>query len=243
MPDRKSLRLSAVLLLVGLLLFVGTTALHPGGDANNHPVIFEVYAASHEWNGVHLGEFTGMAVLIAGLIVLVFAFNTSERTPGVAGWLGGISAVAALALYGVLQAVDGVALERAVDAWASAPAAEKAARYASAEAIRWLEEGTRSYQDILLGLAIVLLGVMVSRAEKVREANFNLRPIGYMMGLSGVAWVVQGWVLSNEGFSPTHTLTIIIAEILTLLWIIWLLVAAWRIQEPASVQAGYRSNP
>ena len=35
---------------------------------------------------------------------------------------------ATLALYGVLQAVDGVALKQAVNVWASAPDAEKAAR-------------------------------------------------------------------------------------------------------------------
>ncbi len=37
MVDRKSLRLSAVFLFVGLLLLVGMTTLHPGGDANNQP--------------------------------------------------------------------------------------------------------------------------------------------------------------------------------------------------------------
>ena len=50
-----------------------------------------------------------------------------------------------LALYGVVMAVDGVALKQAVNAWASAPVAEKAARFASAEAIRWIEWGARSY--------------------------------------------------------------------------------------------------
>ncbi len=232
MVDRKSLRLSAVLLFVGLLLFVGMTALHPDGDANNHPAVFAEYAARPEWDGVHLGEFAGMGVMIAGLLVLVFAFNTRERTPGVAGWLGAISAGGAFALYGALQAVDGVALERAVNAWANAPAAEKAARFASAEAVRWLEEGTRSYQDIMLGLAFILLGIMVIGAVR------NLRPIGYLMGLSGVAYLAQGWVLSNEGFSPTHSLTIIISEILVLIWTIWLLVAAWRIKEPAGAPTG-----
>jgi hypothetical protein len=48
-----------------------------------------------------------------------------------------------LALYGVLQAVDGVALKQVVDAWASAPEAEKVERFATAEAIRWLEWGVR----------------------------------------------------------------------------------------------------
>ncbi len=90
----------------------------------------------------------------------------------------------------------------------------------------------------MLGLAILLIGIMVIRSIKVREANFSLRPIGYLMGLSGVAWIVQGWVLSNEGFSPNHTLTIIIAEIITLLWILWLLIAAWRIKELAEAPTG-----
>src|SRR5207245_1108835 len=58
-----------------------------------------------------------------------------------AGRFGAASAVVALALYGVLQAVDGVANKQVDDAWVAAPAADKAARFASAEAIRWLEWG------------------------------------------------------------------------------------------------------
>ena len=104
MADHKSLRLSPVLLFVGLLLFVGITALHPGGDAINHPAVFAEYAASPQWGPVHLGEFAGMVVTISGLLALVFAFNTQQRTPGLVGWLAAILAVAALALYGVLQA-------------------------------------------------------------------------------------------------------------------------------------------
>jgi len=46
--------------------------------------------------------------------------------------------------------VDGVALKQAVDAWASAPDVEKVARFASAEAIPWLEWGVRNYQDFTL---------------------------------------------------------------------------------------------
>jgi len=50
-----------------------------------------------------------------------------------------------------------------VDAWATAPDAEKAARFASAEAIRWLEWGVRSYQDFTLGLALLLAAAAVAR--------------------------------------------------------------------------------
>jgi hypothetical protein len=92
------------------------------------------------------------AVLLisAGLLALYFALDVRA---GGAAWvarLGAVSAAVALGLYGVLQAVDGVALKQAVNAWASAPEAEKAARFASAETIRWLEWGTRSYQSFML---------------------------------------------------------------------------------------------
>jgi len=52
--------------------------------------------------------------------------------------------------------VDGVALKQAVDAWASAPEVEKSVRFASAEAIRWLEWGVRSYQSFMLGVTFLL---------------------------------------------------------------------------------------
>ena len=69
----------------------------------------------------------------------------------------------ALTLYGMVMAVDGVALKQAVNASARAPDAEKAARFASAEAIRWIEWGARSYHNLALGLALLLLAAAVGR--------------------------------------------------------------------------------
>jgi len=126
-----------------------------------------------------------------------------------------------LALYGVLQAVDGVALKQAVNAWASAPKAEKAARFASAEAIRWLEWGVRSYQDFALGLALLQFAAVVVRTACVP------RPIAYLMGLSGVTYLVQSWVAGAEGFSPTQSVAIVLAWAMSLVWMIWLAVIAW----------------
>jgi hypothetical protein len=77
---------------------------------------------------VHLGQFVGMAVIIAGLLVLYFALDLRAGGAASVARLAAVSAAVALGLYGVLQAVDGVALKQAVDAWASAPDAEKAAR-------------------------------------------------------------------------------------------------------------------
>jgi hypothetical protein len=122
-------------------VYVVVTQLHAAGNANNHPAVFAEYAGSGSWTAVHLGQFAGMASLLAGLLALFFALDVQAGTASWAGRFGAASAVATLALYGTLQAVDGVALKQAVSAWASAPDAETAARFASAEAIRWLEWG------------------------------------------------------------------------------------------------------
>jgi hypothetical protein len=221
---RTSLRLSAGLLLAGQLLYIVVTQFHAGGDANNHPTIFAAYAANGIWTAVHLGQFASMAILLAGLLTLFFALDGQDGTARWAGRCGAASVAATLALYGVLQAVDGVALKQAVDAWASAPEAEKAARFASAEAIRWLEWGVRSYQDFTLGLALLLFAAAVLRTVWIP------RPIACVMGLCGLTYLVQGWVAGSEGFSPTQSFAIVLAWVLSLAWMIWLVVVAWRMQ-------------
>jgi hypothetical protein len=166
-----------------------------------------------------------MAILLAGLLALFFALHLREGAARWAGRFGAASAVLALALYGVLQAVDGVANKQADDAWVAAPAAEKAARFASAEAIRWLEWGARSYHDFALGLALLLFAAAVARTAWIP------RPIAYLMGLSGLTYLVQGWVVGSEGFSGTHTILILLAWALSLAWMIWLAIAAWRMHD------------
>ena len=145
------------------------------------------------------------------------------------GLFGAISAVMALALYGVASAVDGVALKQAVDAWASAPAAEQMARFASAEAIRWLEWGTNSYWNFMQGLALVLYAIVIVWTARVP------RPIGYLMGLSGLAFIVLGWLVGTEGFTSANTVPTYAGHGLNDAWMIWLLIVAWRRKE--SVQA------
>ncbi len=222
-----SLRLSAILMLVGQLLYIVITLFHAGGNDDDHPTEFAGYAASAIWTAVHLGQFVGMAILLAGLIALFFALDAQAGTARLASRFGAAAATAALGLYGVLQAVDGVALKHAVDAWASAPDAEKAARFASAEAIRWLEYGMRSYQNFALGLALLLGAVAVMRMARVSRA------IAVLMGLSGLTYFVQGWVVSTAGFSGTESLAIELAFVLDLVWMVWLIIAAVRMRDAA----------
>jgi hypothetical protein len=86
--------------------------------------------------------------------------------------------------------------------------------------MRWLEWGTRSYHDYALGLALLLLAAAALRAAKIPSA------VAFLMGLSGVAYLVQGWVVGAEGFSSTHTVMILVAWAITLIWMTWLAVLA-----------------
>ena len=134
---------------------------------------------------------------------------------------GAAAAVAGLALYAALQAVDGVALKHAVDAWAAAAEPAKAARFATAEGIRWLEWGMRSYQSFVLGAALMLTGAVVVAARRVP------RPIGYLMAVSGLAYLAQGWIVGAEGFSTANTIPTLAGIVLILVWSVWLLISAW----------------
>jgi hypothetical protein len=231
---RTSLRLSATLLLAGQLVYILVTQFHADGDANNHPAVFAEYAGSGIWKGVHVGQFAAMAILLAGLMALFFAVDVRDETARWTGRFGASSAVVALALYGVLQAADGVANKEVDDAWVTAQGTEKTARFASAETVRWLEWGARSYHDYALGLALLLFAAALIRTAWV------VRPLAYLVGLSGLAYLVQGWVVGSEGFSQTHTILILVAWVVSAVWMIWLAVIAWRMPDPV---AGHLTAP
>ena len=228
MVDRSSLRLSATLVVIGEVLFAIVTLFHAAGPANNHPVVFAGYARSASWIPVHFGQFVFMAVLLLGLFVLCFALNVRSGALEWVGRFAAVSVVVALALYGVLQAVDGIALKHAVDAWANAPEAEKATRFASAETVRWLEWGMNSYQNFTFALSLILLATVIVGTARIP------RPIGYLMGLAAIPNLVQSWVVGNEGFSVSWLAGSLssVGLPLMLAWSIWLLIVAWRMKEP-----------
>jgi hypothetical protein len=228
---RSTLRLSATLLLAGQALYIAVTQLHAGGDANDHHHIFAEYAENGIWTAVHLGQFAGMAAVLAGLVALSFAIDARAGAARALAGIGTASAAAALALYAALQAVDGVALKQATMAWATAPEAEQMARFASAESIRWLEWGMRSYQDFAMGLTLMLFGAALTQTTLVA------RPVGWLMGLTAIAYFAQGWIAGTAGFTPAQSIAIVAAWALSLVWMIWMVVTGWVFETTPSEDA------
>ncbi len=174
--SQRALRTSASLISGGVLLSLVAGFFHPDrAPANDHPAAFAEHAHSGAGIAVHLGQFVGMMVIVAGLLALFLVLNGQAGRSVWAGPFGAAAAVLALGLYGVLQAVDGVALKHAVDAWATAPEAERAARFASAGTIRWLEWSVRSYHSFMLGVSFLLFGAVV-RPTAVVPRDLNPRP-------------------------------------------------------------------
>lgn len=235
--EGNQLRLAATLLFAGVVVSLGAGLFHAdSADANDHAATFAEYARSSIWTGVHLGQFAGMALLIAGLLVLWSALDARDGALAWTARFAAVSSVVALALYGGLQAVDGVALKHAVDAWAAAAGPENAFRFAAAEDIRWLEWGMRSYQSIVLGVALVLFGVVIVATRRLS------RVLGGLMGLSGLAYIAQGWIIGTEGFAAANALPTLAGIALVLVWAVWLIISAWR-TVPRERAAGGRLPP
>jgi hypothetical protein len=235
MVDRGRLRRAGGLLVVGELSFIGVGLLHPGREAANaHRAVFAEYAASGNWTAVHLGQFLATAVIIAGLLALLVALADPAAGPGFMARLAAMAAGVALALTGVLQAVDGVVLKQAVDAWARAPAGEQATAFANAELVRWLEWGMRSYQRGMLGLTFLLVGAVIAATSRLPK------PVGGLAGLVGVSYLAQAWIVGTEGFSAAAGPPTLVGLVLELGWSLWIAGIAWRLP-PVHEQAGHAS--
>jgi hypothetical protein len=84
--------------------------------------------------------------------------------------------------------------------------------------MRWLEWGMSSYHAYTFGLALIAfaVGVWIMRSSALPRA------IAYLIGLSGTAYVAEGWVAGTDGFDSAHSILIIASWLLSLAWMIWL---------------------
>jgi hypothetical protein len=158
--EHRTLRLAGGLLVGGFLVNLVVTVFHPSGGEDDHQAIFTKYADSDAWVAIHLGQFVGVLIALAGLLALYRALTLHRDVSVLARFAAGATIATAAALA-VLQAVDGVALKQAVEAWTDASGSQKSIRFENAETLRWLEWGVQSYFRVLLGFSFVLYGVAI----------------------------------------------------------------------------------
>jgi hypothetical protein len=227
MHERVMLRMGTVSLALGLVMAVVFEAMHPSREnPNDNPRVFAEYAQSNSWLTIHLGQLVGALLLLAGLGAL--SSSLALGRPVSAAWarLATGAAVAAAAAYGVLQVVDGVALKRAVDAWAAAPDDQRTAAFTSAQTVRWIEYGLNALTFSLVGLTVALIGVAILTGGRFP------RWAGAWAAAAGLAYLVKGLGVAYQGFAGSVT-----GLIALILFGAWVPVAAWLMWRRAAAVA------
>jgi uncharacterized membrane protein YhaH (DUF805 family) len=116
-------------------------------DPNEAGAAFSEYAADRLWIASHLTQLLGIVLMVAALMLLARQLETAGGSgwPGLAAGL----AIASLAVATALQAVDGIALKRMVNAWSNTPAAQKKVALYAAFAVRQVEVGLASTLSLI----------------------------------------------------------------------------------------------
>ena len=222
-----ALTLSGALLLVGFVVNAIQRMLwHPSGAEDDHEAIFTEYAESDAWVATHFAEFVLVLVAFAGLLVLCRALR--PETPYLALLAAGAIIVTG-ATWAALQAVDGVTLKQAVDAWVVASGTEEASRYADAETVRWIEWGLQSYFRVLLGVAFLLLGAAAVVSRLVPSWLGVLLVVGGLLSLA--VGVSVGYAGLESGFQDAVGLAF---QLVVLAFIVGLLVVGRRARQPGT---------
>ena len=193
MSEGGLLTLAGGLLLGGFVLNALVTSLfHPSGSEDDHPEIFAEYADSDAWVAIHVGQFAGVIIALAGLLVL-YRVLEARGSARILAQLGAAETVMTATVWAVLQGLDGVALKQAADAWVDASASEKALRFGDAETLRWTEWGFQSYFRISLGLSLALFGIAILASRLV--AGW----LGWLALVAGVLSVAMGIDVGYSG--------------------------------------------
>jgi hypothetical protein len=193
--DTATIRLAAVALPLGVVLPLIATAVHPHReDGMDNPAVFAEYAHSGDWVAIHFAQWGAALLMFLGMLGAYHAIKTgSDLARGIARFAL-FTTVQAAAAITALQAVDGIALKWATEAWVDAQGEEKTAAFAAAEVVRWTELGFQSYSNILLGSALLLFGVATAAGSSYP------RWLGAVAAGSGVAWITHGAVVPYVGF-------------------------------------------
>lgn len=220
--DRGLVLLAGGLLLGGMLVNAISTMFHPSGDEDDHEAIFAEYADSGGWEAIHLGQLLGILIALAGLLVIYRGLRGRAQFP-VLAQLAAAATVVTAATMALLQAIDGVALKQAADAWVASSGAQEPIRFADAETVRWLEWGVQSYFRVMLGVSLALIGATLILTRMLPPW------LGWVAVGAGVLSVANGIDVGYQGLeSGFQDFAIAASQIAILVFAVGVLVVGLR---------------
>jgi hypothetical protein len=226
LTERPLLRLGAAAMVVGLVGGIAVNFLHGGSDAGNLQAVLPDYAANNQWELVHLAQFLCDILVLVGFIALYRSLTTGAAgLSATLARLGMVVAVVAESIYGVNQAVDGVATKFVAQQWVNAAPADKAEAFRIADTVRHIEIGTSSVWVLSVALFLILFGLAIALGHTYPRL---LGWAAVAVGLGEVAYAVD---LAVNGFNAVSLALVI--SLATGLWTLTLAVFLWRRAGPA----------
>jgi hypothetical protein len=139
-------------------------------------------------------------------------------------WLGLVTSIMTAGTFGILQAVDGIALKMAVDSWYAAPegSVEKDIYLRVAEGIRWTEGGLQSIYRILQGAVAIIIGAAIMKSSLFSKW------IDALGIFAGSAALIAGVVVGYAMFSSVRDPVTDVATASTFVWLGLLGILLWK---------------
>jgi hypothetical protein len=215
-------RIGSIAALVGAVVFLSSTLLHPSSSApNDLPAAFAEYAGSSYWVAIHLGQFLGVAMMGAALVALAATFEMGRASAW--GRLGLTGVLVSIAVYAANQAVDGVSNHVMVHRLAVASAETRPLVFEAAFAVRQIEVGFTSYFSLLFGATLVIFGLAMAFSRRYPSW------LAVMGLLGGLGTVVIGMEQAAHGFSDLALSLFMIVGVVDLVWVGLTGVFMWRL--------------
>jgi hypothetical protein len=214
-------RIGSVAGILGSLLAMVASLLHPATPSGDPEGVARTIAQSENWVLVHLVIVVGLILMLGGLVAI--SRSIEGGLPGALAWLGSIAAVAGVTVGVVLVIVDGVAAKHLANAWEAAPEEAAAALRVvlAEEAINFALAAL--FNILFAGVTFILLGLAVASSGEYP------RWLGWVVVVAGVGSVPVGLVqaYTGESIGFTRIATIIFPTIITL-WVAGMSVLMWR---------------
>ncbi|MHB1135138.1 MAG: DUF4386 family protein [Chloroflexota bacterium] len=217
-----SLRLFAILLMVGAVVGLVGNALHPHTADPDAAATIQAIAQSGGWVAIHLAIIVAILLAVGGFVGLTRLLESGPAGP--LAQLGLAAALVGGAVVTVSTAMDGFAMKALALAWAGTPAAEAAAALRLASGVKEVNFAIWSIgMLVFFGGAFVCLG-----AALVFSGRFPVW-FGWVAVVSGIGSAIAAIIqIANTGEVQAAETIFLASSVLGTLWIFGLGVLLWR---------------
>jgi hypothetical protein len=220
MLEKTLLKIGAVSVILGVIIFYIAGTFHGGHEPHNLVVTLPQYSANTNWVTVHLGQFVGQFLVVIGIVAL---YRSITVGPSAAlALLGFFTTLVSISTYAVVQGVDGVGIKFVADEWVNASVAEKEVAFRVAEAVRQIEIGLTSLSVLLVGIAFILFGLAIALS------GVYPKWLGWVTGVVGILWAVVGLGFAYSGFAPWAINLSLVSGIGLFIWALITGALMWR---------------